>query len=255
MNNDQNNNVNNIPNGTVNPQDKFVVQQPTIQPTQVPIQNQQSTVPPVVNNPQQDPNRMVNENLKKVEINNYTPPSKFKLFLLILFFIILIAFVLFLPEITALVKKYQQGGVEYEKEEVITTGKLSCVLETNTKDLDKEYDYTFSFTDTKLTKTKFITVTRGDSTTDTVELDTLASTCEKLNKEVKDLEGITIKCDYQEGKLVESETIELDLIDEEKLSSAFSEAGGILPGYTYQQDIDEIEKNMKVAGYTCKREK
>ena len=41
----------------------------------------------------------------------------------------------------------------------------------------------------------------------------------------------------------------------EKLTAAFTEAGGVMPVYEYNQEIDGIETNMKASGYTCKREK
>ena len=267
----ENNNVNtnidnnNVPTATIpvaNSGDKFVMQQPqivdsnTVQMPQVnpipPVQPQQVLTSNI--SPNNDPNTMTNENLKKVEIKNYTPPSKFKMFLLVLFFIVLIAFVLFLPEVTSLIKKYTQGEEKYQKEE-ITTGKLVCVLNTNTKDLDKEYEATFSFADSELYKTKFITTTRGDSTADTEVLDELAENCKKINTETQEIEGFTIKCDYMEGRMVETQVFELETVDEDKITAAFTEAGGVLPGYRYKQSIDDIESNMKVSGYTCNREK
>ena len=243
---------------TVQPttQDKFVMQQPQIVNSNT-VQMPQVTQPqqPVSNVPTgQDPNRITNENLKTVEIKNYTPPNKFKIVLLILFFIILIAFVLFLPEITEFIKKYTSGQDKYEKE-VIKTGNLVCSQEKSTTDLDKEYELTFTFIDSELTKTKFVTTTRGDSTVDTEVLDSLANSCKKLDTETKDLEGIVVRCDYTDSMLIETQSIDLEVVDQEKLDAAFTEAGGILPGYQYKENIDGIERNMKVSGYTCKREK
>ena len=37
--------------------------------------------------------------------------------------------------------------------------------------------------------------------------------------------------------------------DTEKLTSAFYEAGGIYPEYEYNQNMDDIEKNMNAVGY------
>ena len=266
MNNEVNNNTNpnventnTVPTATipVNTQpEKFVMQQPQIvqsNTVQMPQVNPNMVQP--TNVPQQDPNAMINENLKKVEIKNYTQPSKFKLFLLVLFFILLIAFVLFLPEVTDLVKKYTEKDPNYQKEEVITTGTLLCTMSTNTTNLDKEYEFSFNFKDSKLTKTKFITTTRGDSTMDDVELDKLADSCKKLSSETKDLEGVEVRCEYEEGRLIDSQSIYLETVDQEKLDAAYTEAGGIVPGYEYEESIDQIEKNMLVSGYNCKREK
>ena len=204
---------------------------------------------PNVNTP--DSNAIVNENLKKVEIN-YTPPSKFKIVVLVLFFIALLGFIIFLPDITSLINKYR-SGVGGEKEEIITTGRLECSLSTNTANLDKNYDAMFRFTDSKLEKTEFVYTTRGDVTLDEETLDKLANTCKQLKENVKGMQGVTIQCNYSDGKLEEIQTFDLSVIDVEKLGSAFTEAGGTNPTYQYGQDIDKIESNMKASNYTCKR--
>ena len=220
---------------------------PVVEPTTVPV----TEVPTV---PQTDDNAMINEKLKKVEIQNYNPPSKFKVFVLFLFFAGLVAFIIFLPQISSFVRNYGKDTGNYQTPvETITTGSLVCDLTSNTTDLDKEYEFVFSFTESKLKRTKYIVYTRGDSTTENT-LDEMAEKCKTLKEETKDLEGVSIKCDYSEGKLTETQIFELETVDTEKLNAAFTEAGGMLPSYKYDQDIDDIEKNMKASGYTCERE-
>ena len=204
--------------------------------------------------PTTDNNAMINENLQKVEIKNYTPPSKFKIFLLFLFFGLLIAFVIFLPQISTFIRNYGKEENYQKPVEVITTGKLICTLTGNTSDLDKEYEFDFSFADSKLKRTKYIVYTRGDTTTEAL-LDELNEKCKVLKNGAEELEGVSIKCDYTEGKLNETQIFELETIDREKLNAAFTEAGGVLLSYTYDQDIDSIETNMKASGYTCERQK
>ena len=236
--------------------------EPTTNPVMAPVEPQMGPVvntEPVVNpvptvTPQpQDPNAMVNENLKKVEIKDYTPPSKFKIFILLVFFIGLVAFIIFLPDISSYLSTY--GKNQYNKQdETITTGKLICDLTSNTASLDKEYEFVFSFTDSKLKKTKYVLYTRGDTTTEDT-LDELAENCKTLKEESSKVEGVSIKCEYSDGKLTETQVFELESINEEELKAAFTEAGGMLPSYTYDQNIDDIEKNMKASGYTCERQK
>ena len=96
-----------------------VAEQPTIQPTvgEIPVTEPivenanvnpdtivHSNIPQIItpDTNSSDANAMINENLKKVEIN-YTPPSKGKIVLLLLFFIALIGFIIFLPNINTLV--------------------------------------------------------------------------------------------------------------------------------------------------------
>ena len=196
---------------------------------------------------------MVNENLKKVEIKDYTPPSKFKVFILIVFFIGLVAFIIFLPDISSMISNYRSGAYN-KQDEVITTGRLICNLSSTTTDLDKDYEFTFSFTDSQLKKTKYILNTRGDSTTEET-LNKLDKDCRTLKESVASIDGVSVSCEYIEGRLTETQIFNLETIDSDKLTAAFTEAGGMLPSYTLDQNIDDIEKNMKASGYTCVREK
>lgn len=231
-----------------------VVPQPTVTP-EVPVT---SVEPTMINNnvmpTQDDPNAIVNENLKKVEIN-YTPPSKAKVVLLVLFFIFLVGFIIFLPEISSLVRRMTTGDTGEGVEENITTGKLICSLDTNTAKLDKSYYLTFRYTDNKLEKTDFVITTKGDITLDEETLNELNNTCNQLKENVSDITGVSIQCSYSDGKLVETQVFELKDLDSEKLDAAFTEAGGNNPEYQYGQDIDRIERGMNASGYTCKRER
>ena len=199
-----------------------------------------------------DPNGAVNENLKKVEIN-YTPPSKAKTVSLILFFIFLIAFIIFLPEITTMVNKFKAGNQENANAK-ITTGRLVCTDSTNTTNLDKDYKLTFGFTDNKLEKLDYNSTTRGDPTADAKTLDELAERCKLLKQFTASIEGISVSCDYSEGKLMEKQSFVYADLDEEKLTAAYTEAGGTYPQYQNGQDMDSIEKNMNASGYSCERQ-
>ncbi len=290
--NNENNNMNNIPVTPVpstvpvantNPASEPVMVTPTqvttqpttqavelLQPAQpvistepvqqaVPIVQVQNTEPvtspSITPQPQNDPNTILNENLKKVEIENYTPPSKLKIAVLLIFFALLIGFIIFLPQISSMVRVYMSGqNQQPSKEEVITTGRLVCSMNSNTTDLDKEYEFVFNFTDSKLKSTKYVANTRGDSTTES-SLDTLAEKCNSLKESTSEIEGVSIKCTYTDGKLIESQSFDLETVDTEKLNTAFTEAGGILPSYSLDQDISEIERNMKASSYTCERQK
>lgn len=200
-----------------------------------------------------DPNGAVNENLKKVEIN-YTPPSKAKTAALILFFIFMIAFIIFLPDITTMVNKLK-AGKESDADQKITTGKLVCEFETNTTNLDKNYRLVFGFSDNKLDSLDYNIITKGDPTEDADTLDELAERCKALKEYTNSITGVNISCDYSEGKLEEKQSFIYANIDDEKLNSAYSEAGGNNPQYTAGQDMDSIEKNMNASGYSCKRER
>lgn len=197
-------------------------------------------------------NAILNENLKKVEIN-YTPPSKFKVFLMILFFVFLLGFVIFLPDITSMIGKYK-AEKNNKGTEKITTGKMICTLKNSTTNLDKEYELIFSFTDNKLEKLNFSISTRGDPTADEETLDKLAATCKQLSESADHIKGIDVRCDYTNGKLVEQQKFDLANMDAESVNEAFIEAGGNNPEYSFGQDVDKIERTMNASGYTCHRE-
>ena len=202
--------------------------------------------------PQPENTAIVNEDLKKVEVN-YTPPSKGKSIALILFFVFLIAFVIFLPEITEMVNK-MKANKNSPAEVKITDGKMTCTNKTNTTNLDKEYRIVFRFNDNKLEKLDYSTTTKGDPTLDAKTLDGLNETCKKLKDSTKTLAGISVSCDYSEGKLIEKQSFVYTEIEEEKIDAAYAEAGGTMPQYQARQDMDSIEKSMNAAGYSCKRE-
>ena len=238
---------------------------PTV-PTSEPVSAEQNTssapvtnrmeAPGVIGNigpNKEDPNAMVNEDLNKVEIN-YTPPSKGKVVALILFFLFLIAFIIFLPQITTMVDMYKAGQIEQANEKIVD-GRLICTYDTNTTDLDKGYRLVFSFTGNKLEKLDYMVTTKGNPTLDASTMDDLAERCKKLKETTGGINGINVSCDYSEGKLIEKQGFTYAEIDAEQLDSAYSEAGGTYPQYTNGQDMDSIETGMNASGYTCKRER
>lgn len=204
-------------------------------------------------NLKRDTNDIDNEKLKHVEIE-YTPPSKAKTILLVLFFVFLLGFIIFLPDIQSMVSKYKAGAYN-TVDDTITTGKLECSLNSSTANLDLDYDRVFNFTDSKLEKATFTLVTKGDITLDEATLDELNVKCEQLATNVDSLSGISVSCSYKDGELTEKQVFTYSSVNMDEVDSAFSEAGGVLPTFEYQQDIDEIEKTMNAAGYTCSREK
>lgn len=270
MNNDVNNNqanVNNVnsqPNvvtPNVQPNVSQTIQQPNVVTQQVnpnvvtqqPSVNSQQNVGAIPQNIPQNPT-VQSQVVKPNPDINYKPPGKFKIFLLIVFFILLIAFVIYLPEVTEYINKIKTGKLNYV-EEKITTGKLICTISSSTTNLDKDYELNFSYTDNKLQKVQFSITTKGDVSLDEGELDELANNCKLLKESVKDIDGVSIRCDYTDGKLEEIQNYDLIVLNEEELDTAFVEAGGNRPEYKKDQDIDKLERNLIASGYTCEREK
>ena len=219
-------------------------------PNAVPVTNStDSSGNPVENNGTVVPD----EKLKSVEID-YKPPSKFKLVMTALLFIFLFFFIVFLPDITSMVSKYK-ASKNAPQDEVITTGKLECELNSSTTNLDMNYFRIFKFTDSKLYAAEYNVTTKGDATLDEKALDEMNAKCEHLSKNTESLQGITVSCKYSEGKLEETQSYEFGDIDFELLDSAFTEAGGTYPEFKNGQAIEDIEKVMNAAGYSCMRKK
>lgn len=193
-----------------------------------------------------------NQNNDNPDIN-YKPPGKFKIFVLIVFFFGLVAFVIFLPEIQAYVDEYVFGNSTANEE--ITSGKLVCKLDSNTTNLDKSFERIFSFQDKKLTSAKFVTTTKGDVSLDENTLNEINNTCNIIKQNVSSIKGVDVSCLLESGKMTETETFDYKLFDFDTVTAAYTEAGGEVIEYEYGYDIDKINTMMLQAGYSCSKEK
>ena len=273
MNNDYNQNYKTVPNTnpvTTEPNTTPIVPVVTSEPVVMPqpvttpavtsqpvVIPQPVTTPVVTSEPVVVPQPVTTPVVTSQPVNDkkeYTPPSKFKIVVLIIFFILLVGFVLFLPDISAYIEKYKSGNTSYTKEE-ITTGKLICTLNSNTTNLDKNYSWRFIFSENKLDSVRLELVTRGDATGDKEALSEIGQKCKTLEEETNSIDGVSVRCDIYDDRIIETQSFNLENIDNDKLDAAYSEAGGMNPGYKYNQDISIIEKNMNASGYSCKKEK
>ena len=131
---------------------------------------------------------------------------------------------------------------------------MNCTLSSNTTNLDKDYVYTFHFSNNSLEKVEFTTTTRGDPSLDEKALNDLYATCKQLSQDTESIVGLTVKCRYTEGKLVEEQRYDLQTVDLSEVRSSFAESGGNMSEYPYGQDMDVIERGMNASGFQCKRE-
>lgn len=211
---------------------------------------------PVVNPEDQPKKERVSEyqeKLKKAQ-ENYQPPSKFKMFMNIFWIVLVIAFGMFLPEISSGINKVF-GPKPEGPEPDPTTGTLVCTLESNTSNLDKGFTRKFSYEDNKLKSAVLETSTRGDITLDEATLNELYNKCDMISKGVENVEGIQVVCEYTEGLLVERERFDYKSYDLTAITAAYTEAGSSVVEFDYDADIDEIMKSMRQAGFTCNKEK
>ena len=190
------------------------------------------------------------EFIKKAN-EEYKPNSKVKSFFLILFFILLIAFVVFLPDIHSFISTFSDKKTDSVK---ITNGKLVCELATNTENLNMTYSSSFSMTDNKLYSLRYSLATKGDRNLDAETLDKLNEDCKRLKEVTTEVDGIVVECNYDNTTMKQTQIFTYSDINLEKLDSAYAEVGGSYPGFEYNQNMDDIEKEMKANGYTCTRE-
>lgn len=188
------------------------------------------------------------EKLKTIEVNasNNNPMSAI---MMLLFFVFLIVFVVFLPNIQAMIAEYKaRDKVEPE----IVNGVLECELTDHTMNLDTKYERNFTFEDKKVKKAKFTTTYRGDASKDEEILDNLNVKCNQVSSNVDNLSGISVNCTNEAGKVIESESFDYASYDVDEVSAAYAEAGADFPEFEYDQDIERIETMMNRSGFTCK---
>ena len=257
---------------TVVPQQKVVqpvspapVPQPKAvsQPTSVPSQpkvvasQQKSAVPSqaVTTNSSsttQNKKSTVADNTKSTPDKKTKKESNLKYYMTFIFFALLIWMVAFLPEISSFVSNYmaskQQEGVP-----AITTGTLTCTMNTNDDKYDYYYEADFNFKDSKMYRLTFSATTKGDQNLDAIELSGMKSSCDLLRQQTANLEGVEVSCSLSNGVYENVQKLDYEDLKSDLVTTAYLEAGGTYPNYEYGQDINEIEKEMKASNYTCER--
>lgn len=257
---------------TVVPQQKVVqpvspapVPQPKAvsQPTSVPSQpkvvasQQKSAVPSqaVTTNSSsttQNKKSTVADNTKSTPDKKTKKESNLKYYMTFIFFALLIWMVAFLPEISSFVSNYmaskQQEGVP-----AITTGTLTCTMNTNDDKYDYYYEADFNFKDSKMYRLTFSATTKGDQNLDAIELSGMMSSCDLLQQQTANLEGVEVSCSLSNGVYENVQKLDYEDLKSDLVTTAYLEAGGTYPNYEYGQDINEIEKEMKASNYTCER--
>lgn len=181
----------------------------------------------------------------------YTPPSKSRYVFLIMVFIMLMALVYFLPNITEYVALKQAEKNQVNEE--FSDGSLVCSLKKTGTDLDIVYDSVFAFSDNKLDKLIFTTTTKGDQSLDYDTFDREYKSCTLLSEETINVSGVSVTCDLNTSSVVVKQSINYNLLDLDQVTSAYVEAGGVFPNFESGEDIYKIERQMNASGYTCER--
>lgn len=230
---------------SISSQPKVVApQQKSTVPSQAVTTNSSSTT--------QNTKSTVADNTKSNPDKKTKKESNLKYYMTFIFFALLIWMVAFLPEISSFVSNYmaskQQEGVP-----AITTGTLTCTMNTNDDKYDYYYEADFNFKDSKMYRLTFSATTKGDQNLDAIELSGMKSSCDLLQQQTANLEGVEVSCSLSNGVYENVQKLDYEDLKSDLVTTAYLEAGGTYPNYEYGQDINEIEKEMKASNYTCER--
>ena len=178
--------------------------------------------------------------------------SNLKMYLTFIFLALLILMIVFLPEINTFVHDFFNKK-EAENTPSITSGHLICTLETNDSNFNYEYETDFSFKDSKLYKLTLTTKTVGDLNLDATDLSGLNASCQLLQFQTSKFDGVEVMCDLAGNTFTNTQTLDYEVLNRDEVTTAYLEAGGIYPDYKYEENIDDIEKDMNAQNYSCAR--
>lgn len=164
----------------------------------------------------------------------------------------LLVFILYIDQVKLYIDEWKKGGSGEEVQE-ITSGTLKCSSERQTSNMDYTYSANFGFRDKKLKTFTYNIEIRGDEELDAEALSALETECKLVEQYAGDLGGIDVTCSLENGLFKQKQIFTYDSIEREQAMTAFVEAGGKYPEYKKDQNIDEIEKEMNAANYTCER--
>lgn len=172
-------------------------------------------------------------------------PGPFRYFLLVMFFISLAALVWFLPDIRAFMMEQ-----EVEEKRELIHGTMRCVYEEEDELITTLYTSEFLVDNNKIKQYTSLVESKGESGSEE-DLNRLNEKCEMLTTMVKGISGIKSSCSLNSRKQTSTQVIDYNKVDIDNLSSAYSEAGGIVPDYSLDDDAIEIKKEMTLSGYNC----
>lgn len=180
--------------------------------------------------------------------------SNLKYYMTFIFLALLIWMVAFLPEISSFVSEFFDNRKQEEIPQ-ITTGTLTCTMNTNDDKYDYYYKAIFDFEDSKMYRLTYSATTKGDQYLDAVELAAMKSSCDLLQQQTANSKGIDVSCSLSNGVYENVQKLDYGTLGVKDVTTAYLEAGGTYPNYKFEQNIDEIEKEMKASNYTCERQR
>lgn len=181
-------------------------------------------------------------------VNKKNQNNSFKV---VIIFIVILLVVFFLPNISDFFSKLSQK--DENSVQSISTGVLKCSLDRKSDEFNYTYESDFSFFNNQLRNLDYTYTIVDDKTKSKDELKSFYSKCVVLQEMIEPLDGISVSCYLKENEFNQNQTINYLSINEQDVTSAYLEAGGMYPSFRKNQNINEIEKNMKSSGYSCVR--
>ena len=188
------------------------------------------------------------------EKENYMPQpvSKFQKFFMSFLLIGFIVIVVFLPDINTLIVNYQGGSNKDSDIPDITTGTLKCVKETTDDNYNNAYTFDFDFVENKLKKLTYYEVVKGSYVSDSTDLESRLASCNLLKTMISSQSGLRVKCSLSGGTLNKEQIFDYATLNVDQAITAYTEAGGNYPGeFALDIDINDVEKNMNISGFSC----
>lgn len=194
---------------------------------------------------------MENKKMEKVEIE-YTPPSGFKKFVMVFMFAAILGSIIFMPEINKFIDSLKETKEPEVKEEEVMDGTLSCSYQTNNDKYDLIYDGVFSFSNRELKSLSYTLTTKGDRVLDSTSLQMFYDSCKELSTELDTNNvGVKVTCDLTGGTVSISESIDYSTFKESEASKLFKNHSIELADFEANQNIGDIENELKHSNYIC----
>lgn len=187
---------------------------------------------------------------KKEEVKEeiqYNEVSKGKIIFVGVFFLFIIVFVMFLPEI----QNYFDGLINSTKNKEIINGKLVCKLDSTSSNFNLSYIQEIRFKNSLPTSLVYTKKIIGNGISDIKNLEDENKKCSNLSDTVKNVNGVRVECDLSNGEVTERQYIDYNNLDLDKVNAAYAEAGGFYPKIDSSKNINNIKKDIVAAGYSC----
>ncbi len=178
--------------------------------------------------------------------------SKGKAFGIIFLFVLLLAFVFFLPDIRNYV---QLLGKDKKIEDNLDAPKQlqqrMCILTDVTDSIKTSVKLNMQYENNALKKQTIINTIEYMADNNEEYLQNLQLGCQTFAKELEQYDGIKQECSLNDNKYTIKQTLDYKTLDEIIFEKNMGELEGFYPEFVYNQDKETIENALQEVGYKC----